>query len=398
MKIKVLITITICALVLGIKNVYAGRGGGLDINKTLCYYEGISWQIGNSKNSDENAIIYIKPNTTTGYKFISQFKQTFTGGAQVTVGSSGTIKDGFLYYTETGWKSPKTITQSETENLLSYLDSYGTCPPQIAILTSGLEKQKTLLKLQMYATQISMNNLVSRAHDIEKSITSNIFTCVGTDCFAVIGVLKHSAVKNNASSLISSECMEESILNEFYYTFDNIVNNYSKHSNYIKKFKNADYKTPTQLIIDRYSEGGTCYEANTDTEKRTFFKNLTSLASKALKIIDSTDTSSDSSNAKNQCQKILGDPSKAGDFAYYLDKTFKFIKFLAPLILIVVSIIDYVKVIASSDADLISKTNKKTIIRLIFALLLFMLPIIISYLLTLLGAQGKCEFPSIPGL
>ena len=60
--------------------------------------------------------------------------------------------------------------------------------------------------------------------------------------------------------------------------------------------------------------------------------------------------------------------------------------------------IDYIKAMVSSDADLIKKTNTKTLIRLLFAMLLFVLPVIISYLLTLLGAQGSCNFNNIPGI
>ena len=78
--------------------------------------------------------------------------------------------------------------------------------------------------------------------------------------------------------------------------------------------------------------------------------------------------------------------------------TFRFIKFAAPALLIVMSVIDYVKVIASSDADELKKVNKKTVTRIIFTLLIFFLPILISVLLRLLGLQGSCDFPNINGL
>ena len=175
--------------------------------------------------------------------------------------------------------------------------------------------------------------------------------------------------------------------------FDDILA-YSKNTSYITLYKNNQFEHIAKIVSKKYAKGGECYNSNPGLQKS--YEALSEKAKKVLGVFGAANEQNE--KYKNECQYILGDPDKSGSFAYYLDITFRFIKFLAPILLIVLSIVDYIKVIASSDADLVNKTNKKTIIRLIFALLLFMLPIIISTILSLLGLQGKCDFNNIAGL
>ena len=376
--------------------------GDYDVTKSLCYYKGVAikFEISNVDSSD--AQVVIEPKSTSDYYLYTLFKEY----GNVDVGSVGTIQDGFLYYTEDGWKKPKAITQYETSNLLPNLNQQGTCPESIVVFVTGTSRTKNLYKVQAYASRLDFSdkkNFEDRFWEIGggKGFTHIIELAkselqMANDAWLIFANLDYSAVDKNVIKSMT-DCLDETNENYMYYKYEKIVNLYSKHDNFLKKFKNAGYADFTRTIIDRYGERGSCYLKHPD--RQSFYKELTDLANKALKLFESSGTGTDNTKiAKNDCQKILGDPDHEGDFAYYLDKTFKFIKFLAPLILIVMSVIDYIKVIASSDAELINKTNKKTIIRLIFALLLFVLPFIISYLLTLVGAQGKCEFPSIPGL
>lgn len=93
---------------------------------------------------------------------------------------------------------------------------------------------------------------------------------------------------------------------------------------------------------------------------------------------------------QENCEAVFGDPEKEGDFAHYLQQIFNVMKFLAPALVIVLSIIEFIKAAASDDKDALMKSTKKTGIRLFLALLLFFLPTVINFLFELLGWYGTC--------
>ncbi len=72
----------------------------------------------------------------------------------------------------------------------------------------------------------------------------------------------------------------------------------------------------------------------------------------------------------------------------FLDDLFLLIKIAAPVLVIVLSTIDYVKALANSNADELKKTNKRTIMRLIIGLLIFLLPFLLDLLFQLFGLYG----------
>lgn len=97
-------------------------------------------------------------------------------------------------------------------------------------------------------------------------------------------------------------------------------------------------------------------------------------------------------NVSDYCESYLGNPSIKGKPAYYLQFIFDLIKYAAIILLLVLSIVEYVKATASSNQDAIKKATISTIKRLVIAIVIFMLPILIRFLLTILGAYspGTC--------
>lgn len=93
---------------------------------------------------------------------------------------------------------------------------------------------------------------------------------------------------------------------------------------------------------------------------------------------------------KENCDAIFGDPNKEGSFANYLQQIFNVFKYLAPSLVIVLSIIEFVKAIVSDDKDALMKATKKTGKRIILALLLFFIPGLINFLFHILGWYGTC--------
>ena len=82
---------------------------------------------------------------------------------------------------------------------------------------------------------------------------------------------------------------------------------------------------------------------------------------------------------------LLGNPSDENSVAWLLQQIFNFIKIIGPILVIVLSSIDYAKVIIQSDDESMGKANKKLIWRLILAGLLFFIPLLIQVFLQMFG-------------
>lgn len=140
--------------------------------------------------------------------------------------------------------------------------------------------------------------------------------------------------------------------------------------------------------IAKYLAPGTkCYtseygSANTDKYEK--------LYDKAQQLIDSSNIDP-GQNTIDTCEGLLGTPDDPKDVAYYLQTTLNFIKILGPVLIIALTILDYVKAIPSGDRDIINKTNKKTIIRTCAGIALFFAPILVKALFTLLGIYSDSD-------
>ena len=95
-------------------------------------------------------------------------------------------------------------------------------------------------------------------------------------------------------------------------------------------------------------------------------------------------------DVKENCDAIFGDPSKEGSVAFFLNEIFGIIKFVGPIIAMVLVTFDFVKAVASSDKDALYKAAKNAGLRIIFALLLFFIPSLINGLFGMFGFYGTC--------
>ena len=115
----------------------------------------------------------------------------------------------------------------------------------------------------------------------------------------------------------------------------------------------------------------------------------TNLVSDNLLIMtfDSSDLEIGSTKTEEiHCESIFKD--KDGNYnALYetLQDVFSFIKFLAPILVVVLSSIDYIKAITSHDAEGLKKANEKFIKRLIIGIILFLLPFILDFIFEIFG-------------
>lgn len=105
-------------------------------------------------------------------------------------------------------------------------------------------------------------------------------------------------------------------------------------------------------------------------------------------------TSEDEDNSyyvPGDCESILGDVNKKGDVAYYLQKIFNFMKFLGPILVICLIVMDSVKAVASGDKDALNKLLTSSAKRIIFAVLLFVFPTVLNLVLSWISTHGTCK-------
>ncbi len=90
-----------------------------------------------------------------------------------------------------------------------------------------------------------------------------------------------------------------------------------------------------------------------------------------------------------ECGGIFGDGSE-GTTLYLLQEVFDFIQLAVPVLVIVLTVIEFAKAVPSGKDDAIKGAFKNTVIRLIIGFVIFMLPILINFIFDLLGLYGTC--------
>ena len=91
---------------------------------------------------------------------------------------------------------------------------------------------------------------------------------------------------------------------------------------------------------------------------------------------------------EQSCTSLLGSPSENYTPAFYLSKAFHVLKYAGIVILIVMSVVDFTTALASNDNDAIAKAAKKTTIRLVFCVIIFLLPYLIELILKYLNDRA----------
>lgn len=88
------------------------------------------------------------------------------------------------------------------------------------------------------------------------------------------------------------------------------------------------------------------------------------------------------------CESLLGDPEIEGTPAFYLVIVFKVLKYVALVILLVMSVMDFVGAVASHDNDTLKKAVSKLIMRAILCVIIFILPTIVEFVLQFLSEEA----------
>lgn len=79
-------------------------------------------------------------------------------------------------------------------------------------------------------------------------------------------------------------------------------------------------------------------------------------------------------NQPQNCNTLLGNPSDSNSVAWLIDKILSYITIAGIALVVVLSSVDFAKVIVKGDDDAMAKATKKLVTRLILAGLLFFVP------------------------
>ncbi len=90
-------------------------------------------------------------------------------------------------------------------------------------------------------------------------------------------------------------------------------------------------------------------------------------------------------NQSQNCDSLLGNPSDENSVAWLLNKILTYAMVIGMLLVVVLSSIDFLKVIAKSDDEAMAKAWKKLFLRLIFAGLLLFVPTLTATMLDIFG-------------
>lgn len=86
---------------------------------------------------------------------------------------------------------------------------------------------------------------------------------------------------------------------------------------------------------------------------------------------------------------ILGDPEDENSVAWLVQLILNIVKVAGPILVVLLSSVDFIMVIVNSDNDKFQKAQKKLITRLVLALLLFLIPVIVEVILSVFGITGS---------
>lgn len=82
---------------------------------------------------------------------------------------------------------------------------------------------------------------------------------------------------------------------------------------------------------------------------------------------------------------VLGNVNDPDSVAWLLQKLLDYARIIGPFLVLILSSLDYLKAVFSSDDDSVKKANQKLIARLVLIVVLFILPMLVSILLNILG-------------
>lgn len=163
--------------------------------------------------------------------------------------------------------------------------------------------------------------------------------------------------------------------------------NVSTWDNNVKNYKNRGYFTEQDEVIKKYNEA----RNNLDEFLKNKEKELTEKQKEIDDELGGGGTTEPVKPPVWETADISADSIFCGRFGEFLQKILDIMRFLVPLIIIGLSVVDFIKALAGQKQDEIKQAANKFIKRLIIGVAIFLIPTIIDLVLGIFGIEmGSC--------
>lgn len=161
--------------------------------------------------------------------------------------------------------------------------------------------------------------------------------------------------------------------------------------------KNTTIKLNKSLINEIFKDNGLNSNVkiyrNVKKEKNSYTYLLSIKKEKGYNLTDGQELAASSYNgaqgANDNCVGILGNPNDSESVAWLLQKILNYLRIIAPFVVVIMSGIDFAKVVMMGDDENMKKAQSKLITRLLLAASLFFLIEVVKLLLGLFGLTAN---------
>lgn len=216
----------------------------------------------------------------------------------------------------------------------------------------------------------------------DTSIFNDVKKYMETNAYATINA---NSVKNDSLSNILSYRVDGYLKEN--YKFDtyfeppfvqDYVNNFAAHMNAENDQTFNNFKTRLSGEIDAAVSNGTMSKSEADKAKADLNKTTADSSSYGSGPIISPGIPGGSENL-DDCEGMLG------DLTPIVNNLLTFIQYLGPILVAVLTIVDFIKAVASGDAGDMKKAANRLMKRIVVAILLFFIPLICKTVFGIVG-------------
>ena len=181
---------------------------------------------------------------------------------------------------------------------------------------------------------------------------------------------KNKTVNSNANSHISNKTNAATkkieCIDECHEKHNSGQLNDEEYENCKKKAESINIDEITEGEKSIYGENATKVFATGEFEFSTYFEDVT-------------------------CDSLFGDVNEEGSPAYWIHFAMNLIKYIAIIAVLVLSTTDFIKAVAEQNNDALNKAIVTTVKRIVFAVMIFFLPILVDFILNILGLSCIVE-------
>ena len=212
------------------------------------------------------------------------------------------------------------------------------------------------------------------------------------------------ASENNQCDYIAMEQDDDDVFEFNINSYDELPNNSTSN----EACNEAD--KVLSIYNDAKSSFETCQKSGGDcTKQQTVYNNSLNLVHNTYQEMQNGNNFNPNLECYNKLSEIINGPSNGGgsggtggsgascgiltaELSEWLLNILKLIRYAGPALLIILTIMDYIKAIASSKEEEIKKSNGKFVKRLIAIVLLFIFPLIIEFILKIFNIVSDDPF------